>query len=118
MRKNNSRYLYKELRCGSYVYMLTSSIINQDALQAQINNEVERLTAIRFEGFKNELLESLSKNYYFDDCLLSREEVAQKLNVSIGTVDNLKKRGKIASSNIGMGVKYKKSEILRYINTL
>jgi len=98
--------------------MLTSSIINQDALQAQINNEVERLTAIRFEEFKNNLLEEISKNYYFDDCLLSREEVAQKLGVSIGTVDNLKKRRKIASSNIGKGVKYKKSEILSYMKSL
>jgi len=98
--------------------MLTSSIINHDALQTQINSEVERLTKIRFEEFKNELLESISKNYYFDDCFLSREEVAQKLGVSIGTVDNLRKRGKITKSNIGTAVKYKKSEILRYMNTL
>ena len=98
--------------------MLTSSIINQDALHAQINNEVERLTAIRFEEFKDALLDEIAQNYYFDDCLLSREEVAKKLDVSIGTVDNLKKRGTIVSSNIGKGVKYKKSEILRYMKTL
>lgn len=98
--------------------MFTSSIINQDALQAQINNEVERLTAVKFEEFKNNLLQEISKNYYFDDCLLSREEVAQKLDVCIGTVDNLRKRGKIKNSNIVSGVKYKKSEILRYIKTL
>lgn len=98
--------------------MSTSSIINQDALQAHINNEVERLTIIKFEGLKESLLKELSQNYYFDDCLLSREEVAQKLSVSLGTLDNLRKRKVITSANIGMGVKFKKSEVLRYINTL
>jgi predicted DNA-binding transcriptional regulator AlpA len=98
--------------------MFTSSIINQDALETQINNEVERLTAIRFEAFKDALLAEIAQNYYFDDCFLSREEVALKLGISIGTVDNLRKRGKIKNSNIGSGVKYKKSEILRYMKTL
>lgn len=98
--------------------MLASNIINQDALQTHINNEVERLTKIKFEELKEGLLKDLSQNYYFDDCLLSREEVADKLAVSIGTVDNLRKRGKIVNSNIVSGVRYKKSEILRYIKTI
>lgn len=98
--------------------MLTSSIINQDALQAQINNEVERLTAIRFEEFKNNLLQELSKNYHFDDKFLTREQVAEKLELSIGTVDNLRKSGKLKGSRAGKLVRFKNSEVLAYMKNL
>lgn len=98
--------------------MLTSSIINQDALQAQINNEVERLTAVKFEQFKNNLLEEISKNYYFDDKFLTREQVAEKLELSIGTVDNLRKSGKLKGSRAGKLVRFKNSEVLAYMKNL
>lgn len=99
-------------------YMLTSSIINQDALQAQINHEVERLTAIKFEEFKNAFLTELSQNYYFDDRLLSRKETAEKLDISIRTLDMRTNDGKITSIYQGRSVKYRKSDILRYIRNL
>ena len=87
---------------------------NQTAFEDILKIEVEKLVNLHLKAYETKLVET----YYFDDCLLSREEVAQKLGVSIGTVDNLKKRRKITSSNIGTGVKYKKSEILRYIKSL
>lgn len=98
--------------------MFTSSIINQDALQSQINSEVERLTAIKFEEFKNNLLEELSKNYYFDDCLLDKIKVARKLGISVRQVDNLVTKGKLKKCGLGRSVKFKNSDINEYVRSL
>ena len=88
--------------------------VDQKALSEFIKNEVERLVEVEIVNFKKEI----SKNYYFDDCLISREEVAKKLGVSLGTIDNLRKRGRIQSYRIGNSVKFKKSEVLEYIKHL
>lgn len=98
--------------------MFTSSIINQDALQAQINNEVERLVKIKFESFKNEFLNELSQNYYLDDFLLSRKETAKKLDICLRTLDTRTENGKIKKVSQGNGVKYRNSDVLEYIKQL
>ncbi len=91
-----------------------SNLINENALIKMINNEVERLSIIKFEEFKKELLE----NYSFDDKLLNREATAEKLNLSVRQVDNLAEKGKLKKCSIGRSVKYKNSDVLVYINAL
>lgn len=98
--------------------MLTSSIINQDALHVQINNEVERLTAIRFEEFKNNLLQELSKNYYFVDNLFNKKKVAEILDISVRQVDNLVDSGKLKKCGLGRSVKFRNSDVNEYIKSL
>ena len=71
--------------------MDSENIINLNALNVLFKNEVKRLVEVEVENFKKEI----SKNYYFDDCLMSREDVAEKLNVSIGTIDNLRNRNRL-----------------------
>lgn len=84
---------------------------NPSVLSEYIEKEVERLVALRFDAFKTDL----SENYFFDDCLLSREEVAKKLDVSLGKLDDLRRRNKIKSCALGKGVKFRKSEVLKFI---
>ena len=91
-----------------------TELINYDALKKIINDEVERLAAVKFEEFKKELLE----NYSFDDKLLNREATAKKLNLSVRQVDNLAEKGKLKKCSIGRSVKYKNSDVLVYINAL
>ena len=88
--------------------------INEKVIVDFIKNEVERLVALRINDFEKKL----SENYYFDDKLLSREEVADKLAISIGTLDNQRKRGKLKGCAIGKGVKFRNSEVLEYIKSL
>lgn len=75
---------------------------------------VDKLVAIKLQEFETQL----SSNYTFDDSLLSREEVANKLNVSLGTVDNMRDQKKIIGYSVGKLVKFKKSEVLQYIKNL
>ena len=49
---------------------------------------------------------------------MSREDVAEKLNVSIGTIDNLRNRNRLHACRVGNSVKFRKSEILEYIKQL
>lgn len=98
--------------------MNTSSFINQDALQAHINNEVERLTQKKLEEFKERFLKELSQNYFRDDYLLSRKETAIKMSISIRTLDEWVKTGKLKSVAQGTGVKFRNSYILEYIKNL
>jgi excisionase family DNA binding protein len=88
--------------------------LNQDLLIEVINNLVNKLVESKFHEFKKDL----SSNYYFDDSLITREELADKLNVSIGTIDNLRARGKITGMSVGKSVRFKNSEILEYIKNL
>jgi excisionase family DNA binding protein len=85
--------------------------LNQELLIEVINNLVNDLVEAKFDEFKKDL----SSNYYFDDSLITREELADKLNVSIGTIDNLRARGKITGRSVGKSVRFKNSEILEYI---
>lgn len=88
--------------------------INQNVFDDIIKNEVERLVKLQMDDFEKKL----SENYFFDDKLLSREEVAVKLAISLGTLDNLRKRGKLKGCGIGKGVKFRNSEVLAYIKLL
>lgn len=87
---------------------------NQEFFQILINKEVERLSLIGFDNFEANFL----KNYVFDDKLLSREETAEKLHVSIGTVDNLVKRKRLSKCSIGRTVRFRNSDVLTYIKNL
>lgn len=89
-------------------------ILNQELLGEVINNLVTKLVETKLNEFKKDL----SSNYYFDDSLITREEFADKLNVSIGTIDNLRARGKIIGRSVGKSVRFKKSESLEYIKNL
>ena len=79
-----------------------------------VNNEVERLFAIKVEEFKKEL----SVNYSFDDCLLDRVQVSDKLGISIRQVDNLTSSGKLKKCSLGRGVKFRNSDVLEYMKSL
>lgn len=87
---------------------------NQNLFRDLIKQEVDKLVEIKFEGLKKELLQT----YVFDDKLLSREDVAEKLNVSVGTIDNLRKSKKLKGYGLGRSVKFRNSEILEYIRSL
>lgn len=76
-----------------------------------IKAEVEKLATIKFEEFKKDL----SENYFFDDKFLTREQVAEKLELSIGSVDNLRKKGKLNGYRVGTLVRFKNSEVLAYM---
>jgi predicted DNA-binding transcriptional regulator AlpA len=91
-----------------------NDLINYDALKKIINDEVDRITTEKFEGYKKELL----VNYCFDDKLLDRKATAKKLDLSIRQVDNLAEKGKLKKCSIGRSVKYKNSDVLAYINSL
>jgi hypothetical protein len=88
--------------------------LNQELLIEVINNLVTKLVETKLDEFKKDL----SSNYYFDDSLITREKLAGKLNVSIGTIDNLRMRGRITGRSVGKSVRFKNSEILEYIKTL
>ncbi len=98
--------------------MSTSSIINQEALETQINNEVERLVKIKLEEFKNSLLKELSQNYYFVDNLFDKTKVAKILDISVRQVDNLVSSGKLKKCGLGRSVKFRNSDINEYIKSL
>lgn len=91
-----------------------SKLINENALITCVNNEVERLFAIKVEEFKKEL----SGNYSFDDYLLNRVQVSNKLGISIRQVDTLTRRGKLKKCSLGRGVKFRNSDVLEYIKSL
>ncbi len=91
-----------------------SKLINENALIACVNNEVERLFAIKVEAFKKEL----SGNYSFDDYLLNRVQVSDKLGISIRQVDTLTRRGKLKKCSLGRNVKFRNSDVIEYIKYL
>jgi len=88
--------------------------LNEKLLNEMIAAQVDKLVAIKLQEFETQL----SSNYIFDDYLLSREEVANKLNISKGTLDNLRNRKVLIGYNVGKSVKFKKSDVLQYIKNL
>ena len=49
--------------------------------------------------------------------LMAKTEVAEMLGVTDRTVDNLKIRGEIHPVHVGRSLRFKRSEILRYIES-
>jgi predicted DNA-binding transcriptional regulator AlpA len=94
--------------------MNLTNLFNEEALTKMINDEVEKLTKIKLEGFKQEL----SKNYFFDDKLLNRKEVSLKLGISLRQVDTLVKSKKLKKCSIGRSIKFRNSDVLEYIFNL
>ena len=49
--------------------------------------------------------------------LLNKLDVAQYLDVSVGTVDNLRKEGKLGAIKVGIKVRFKRAEVERYLES-
>jgi len=49
--------------------------------------------------------------------LLDKLDVAQYLYVSVGTVDNLRKKGKLGAIKVGSKVRFKPAEVERYLES-
>lgn len=94
-----------------FFIMFPSSLINQDVLVALVKEEAQKLFFEMSEKFQNEL----ATNYTFDDKLLTREEVAKKLAVSKGTVDNMSSSGRLKPLTIGRSVRFRNSDVLEFI---
>ena len=91
--------------------MFPSSLINQDVLVALVKEEAQKMFIEMSEKFQNEL----AANYTFDDKLLTREEVAKKLAVSKGTVDNMSSSGRLKPLTIGRSIRFRNSDVLEFI---
>lgn len=89
-------------------------LINHDAIVRFIKEEVDKLASIKIEEFRKEL----SQNYYFDDCLLNREAVSSKLDISLRQVDTLVKTKRLKKCSIGRSVKFRNSDVLEYMAKL
>lgn len=87
---------------------------DQIAFEEIVKAEVEKLIKQHMNTYEQKLAE----NYYFDDKLLSRKETANKLNISVRTLDDKTKNGKIRSVGQGRSVKFRNSDILEYIKKL
>jgi len=59
--------------------------------------------------------ERLAKEQEVSDPLLTKKETGQLLSVSPSTVDKLYYDGKLKGYRIGTGVRFKRSEVLAYI---
>ena len=94
-----------------FFIMFPSSLINQDVLVALVKEEAQKLFIEMSEKFQNEL----ATNYTFDDKLLTRDEVAKKLAVSKGTVDNMSSSGRLKPLTIGRSVRFRNSDVLEFI---
>lgn len=90
------------------------NLINEDVLVQLISSEVEKLANIKFEEFKKDL----AVNYYFDDFLLSRDQVSIKLDISLRQVDKLVETKRLKKCSIGRSVKFRNSDVLEYMANL
>lgn len=93
---------------------MEGNLLNEEFFKHVVMSQVNLV----LNGLVENLKKDLSENYYFDDRLLSREEVAKKLDVSIGTIDNLRKRGKLKCCTVGKSVKFRNSDVVEYIKNL
>ncbi|MCW1148046.1 helix-turn-helix transcriptional regulator [Flavobacterium lacisediminis] len=93
---------------------MEGKLLNEDFLNSIIKSRVDSVLS----DFVSELQKDLSANYYLDDSLLTKHEVAKKLNISIRQVDNLKNKGKLKSCLIGKSVRFRNSDVLNYIKSL
>lgn len=98
--------------------MVLTNLFNEEALIKMINDEVEKLTKIKFEEFKQDYFKELAQNYFLEDSLISRQETARMLSMCVRNLDYNTSEGKIKSVNQGRSVKYRKSDILEYIRNL
>lgn len=76
---------------------------------------------INVEDFKNEIINGIitairgseTQNQNNDEIILSREEAAKLLSISLVTLWDLTRKDKIAAFRIGNKVRYKKSDVLK-----
>lgn len=76
---------------------------------------------INVEDFKNEIIKGViiairgseNKSQNNEEIILSREEAAKLLSISLVTLWDLTRKDKIAAFRIGNKVRYKKSDVLK-----
>ena len=76
---------------------------------------------INVEDFKNEIIKGVmtalkgseNQSQNNSEIILSREEAAKLLSISLVTLWNLTRKDKIAAFRIGNKVRYKKSDVLK-----
>jgi excisionase family DNA binding protein len=82
-----------------------------------IKMEVDEFSTLLRRVIREELksiLEELSKSSAVDNTLISRKEAAKLLKVSLPTMNNLQKTGRIPFLKVGRRVLYKRGELLKY----
>lgn len=72
------------------------------------------------DAIKTELKTAISENATNkqEDGFLTRGEVAQLLSVSLGTIGEWTKNGKITGYRIGRRVRFKKSEVIKSLSRI
>lgn len=84
-------------------------LINQDALSDLIDSLVDKRVEDQLSRFR--ALWEAERG----DRLVSREDAANRLNVSVGTLDKLRERCRIKAVVVNRLVKYRETELLRFM---
>ncbi len=71
----------------------------------------------RLQSFNDGVRAALAANTHSLEEPLTKREAAKSLGVSVGTIDNLRKRGDLESLDYGDAVRFDVDEILRYKRT-
>ncbi|WP_179022011.1 helix-turn-helix domain-containing protein [Winogradskyella forsetii] len=91
-----------------------------------MTKQILQIETCNKEDFKNEILEGVKEIYLSDlknhevkeDRLLTREETAEMLSISLVTLWKWTKTDIIPAFRIGSKVRYKKSEILQALDKM
>lgn len=95
---------------------LNKEVMNKKILQIEnTNNEDFRKEIL--QGVKN-ILSDLKKNVEPNEVLLTRDETAEMLSISLVTLWKLTKSDVIPAYRVGTRVRYKKSDILKALKKM
>lgn len=83
-------------------------ILTREELERIISKAVEKAMAVYF--FKNPPPKKPEPDQYLD-----KKEVAKMLDVSVSTVDNLRRSGRLKSYNVRRRVKFRLKEVQAYL---
>jgi len=86
------------------VLMITMSL---PELTAMINNAVKQAVKEEFAPLRKQ----------FEDRLISRDEAAEALGVTLATLHNWHKNGTLRHQKIGGSVRYRESDITAYLSS-
>lgn len=86
-----------------------------------MSKQIIQIENINVEDFKNEIIKGVmtalkgseNQSQNNSEIILSREEAAKLLSISLVTLWNLTRKDKIAAFRIGNKVRYKKSDVLK-----
>lgn len=76
-------------------------------LKQMINDAVNSALDLKFEPLRRQ----------FEDRLIDVKETGKKLGVTRQTLVNLEKRGELVPIRVGSSVRYRESDITRYLNS-